>query len=86
MCGVAYIDGLMVGVMAYWTANVDVWFKDCKLDTRYFVGLGWYIVIAVYDHLLGSASLIPRLIYNSHVGFMNYAFLHFLPMKQITPA
>ena len=31
-----------------------MWFKDCKLDTRGFVGLEWHILIAVYDHLFSK--------------------------------
>jgi len=75
----------MVGVMAYWTANIDVWFKDCKLNTRVFVGLVSYIVMLVYEHLLGSGALIPRLMYNSYLDFMNYISPYFSPRKTIFP-
>ena len=69
----------MFGVMAYWTANIDVWFKDCKLNTRVFVGLVSYIVMLVYEHLLGSGISIQRPIYNPYLGFMNYVSAYFSP-------
>ena len=76
----------MFGVMAYWTANIDVWFKDCKLNTRGFVGLVRYIVMLVSEHLLRSGALIPWLMYNSYLPtFYELCLSILFPTKDYFP-
>ena len=64
-----------------------MWFKDCKLDTRGFVGLEWHILIAVYAHLF-SKRIIGSKTYLYTIPPRIYELCVFIPFttKQTTPA